>query len=104
MVGFGTPTMAERLRIVAANLSRVYEPAPLDDVEDLRAMIVHLRANARKRAPNVRQLCAGVRPDDESERLIVCPICGQMFDCSDAAHLEHHSREDHATKYVVRPS
>ena len=104
MVGLGTPTMAERLAIVAANLSRVYEPAPLEDVEDLRALIVHLRANGRKRAPDVRQLCAGVRPDDKNERLIICPICGQMFDCRDEAHLEHHSRQDHTPKYVIRPS
>jgi len=104
MVGFGAPSMAERLRIVAANLSRVYEPAPLDNMEDLRAVIVHLRANRRKPAPDVRQLCAGVRPDDKNERLIVCPICGQMFDCRDAANLDHHSRDEHAPKYAMRPS
>lgn len=95
--------MAERLRIVADNLSRVYTPAPLQGTDDLRALIDHLRASSRKRPLNVRQLCAGVSPDDESERLIVCPHCGQMFDCRDRAQVEHHSSKEHPPKYVIRP-
>ncbi len=102
MANFGTPTLAERLRIVAGNLGRVYAPAPIEEAADLRALIVHLRANNRRRLPNVRQLCAGVGPDDE--RLIICPVCGQMFDCRDEGHLEHHSSEEHTPKYAMKPS
>lgn len=104
MVGFGIPTMAERLRIIAGNLGRVYAPAPMGETTDLRALIKHLRANSRRSLPSVRQLCAGVSPDDEKERLIICPVCGQMFDCRDQAYLEHHSSEEHAPRYVIRPS
>jgi uncharacterized C2H2 Zn-finger protein len=104
MVGFGTPTTAERLRIIADNLNRAYAPTPTEETGDLRALIIHLRANGRRGLPNVRQLCAGVSPDDEKEHLIICPTCGQMFDCRDQADLEHHSNEAHAPKYVLRPS
>ena len=95
--------MAERLRIVADNLSRVYVPAPLQETDDLRALIDHLRANSRRPPLQVDQLCAGVSPDDERERLIICPQCGQMFDCRDRAQVEHHGVKEHAPKYVIRP-
>jgi len=95
--------MAERLRIVADNLSRVYAPAPLQETDDLRALIDQLRASSRRRPLNVNQLCAGVSPDDESEHLIICPQCGQMFDCRDRAQVEHHGGEGHAPRYVIRP-
>ena len=104
MVGFGTPTKAERLRIIADNLSRVYAPTPTEQVTDLRALIDQLRANSRRRTLNVRQLCAGVAPNDDKEHLIICPVCGQMFDCRDQALVEHHSSGDHGPKLVVRLS
>ncbi len=96
--------MADRLRYVADNLGRVYAPTPTEEVADLRALIDHLRANGPRRAMNVRQLCAGVSADDEREHLIVCPACGQMFDCRDRAQIEHHSSDEHRPNLVVRPS
>lgn len=104
MASFGTPTFAERLRIIGDNLSRVYAPAPLEEANDLHALINLLRASWRNRLANVRQLCAGISPDDEREHLIICPACGQMFDCRDQAQVEHHSSDDHRPKLVVRLS
>ncbi len=57
--------MAERLRIVADNLGRVYAPAPLEEGDDLRVLIKHLRANSAKRLANLRQRRAGLSADDE---------------------------------------
>jgi hypothetical protein len=65
MASFANPSMAERLRIVADNLGCVYAPAPLEEGDDLRALINHLRATSGKRLTNVRQLGAGRSPDDE---------------------------------------
>jgi hypothetical protein len=104
MSGLGTPTFAERLRNVADNLNLVYPLVPIPDSDDMPTLISILLANSRKRLPSVRQLCAGVSPDDKHEHLIICPVCGQMFDCRDVASLEHHSSEEHAPNYGIRPS
>lgn len=101
MVNFGPLTLAEQLRMIAANLGRVYPPVPTEET-DLRALIANLRASGRVR--NVHQLCAGVSPDDEEAHLIVCPACGQLFDCRDRAQVEHHSNDDHRPKLVIRLS
>lgn len=54
--------------------------------------------NKGKPLPTVRELCDGVSPDSAIEHLIVCPVCGQMFDCRDRAAVEHHSEALHEAK------
>jgi hypothetical protein len=41
--------------------------------------------------PTVKQLCEGIAADSPVEHIIVCPVCGQMFDCRDQAQVAHHS-------------
>jgi hypothetical protein len=43
-------------------------------------------------------MCEGVRADSPVEHLLVCPVCGQMFDCRERAAVEHHSQPDHDPK------
>jgi hypothetical protein len=52
----------------------------------------------------VKQLCEGVNPDSPVEHIIVCPVCGQMFDCRHAAAVAHHSVADHAPLYDANSS
>jgi hypothetical protein len=53
------------------------------------------RAATRRRLPSVEQLCEGVNPSNPIEHIVVCPICGQMFDCRDQGAVRHHSRDQH---------
>lgn len=39
----------------------------------------------RHPTPTVEQLCEGVNPDSPLEHIIVCPVCGQMFNCRESA-------------------
>lgn len=94
--------MVERLRYVADNLNRIYAPEPMVEADDFQALIDQLRAGERRGLPNVRQLCAGVASNEE--RVVICPVCGQMFDCRDQAQVHHHSSGEHAPKLVIRPS
>jgi hypothetical protein len=71
------PGREDRLKRIAAILGRVY------DVDA---------------SPTVKQLCRGVSPDSPDEHIVVCPTCGQMFDCREHAQVEHHSRERHEPK------
>lgn len=48
--------------------------------------------------PTVKQLCEGVRHDNPEPHIIVCPVCGQMFDCKDAEDVAHHTLPDHRAK------
>jgi hypothetical protein len=43
----------------------------------------------------VEELCENADPQSEVEHLIVCPGCGQIFDCRDAAQVTHHAAADH---------
>jgi hypothetical protein len=54
--------------------------------------------NARKPPPSVKQLCEGVDPNSDVEHIIVCPVCGQMFDCRDSSSVAHHSAQKHVPK------
>jgi hypothetical protein len=71
------PTREGRLKRIAAVLGLVY------DIEG---------------SPSVQQLCKGVAPDSPDEHIVICPACGQMFDCREAAQVEHHSTEKHTPK------
>lgn len=53
------------------------------------------RAGQRRNLPNVEQLCEGVNPNNPIEHIVVCPLCGQMFDCRDQGAVRHHSRDKH---------
>jgi hypothetical protein len=56
-------------------------------------------SHSRRPTPTVKQLCEGVNPDSPVEHIIVCPVCGQMFDCRDQVSVEHHIAADHQPKY-----
>jgi len=53
----------------------------------------------RHPTPTVEQLCEGVNPDSPLEHIIVCPVCGQMFDCRESAAVSHHSAPAHEPKF-----
>jgi len=72
------PAREERLRQIAAILGRVYD--------------------AGGDQPSVRQLCRGISPDYPEEHIVICPVCGQMFDCRDRQQVDHHSTGRHAPK------
>lgn len=71
------PARNERLKRIAAHLGLVY------DVEA---------------SPSVQQLCKDVQSDTPDEHIVICPACGQMFDCRDSAQVNHHSTDAHAPK------
>jgi hypothetical protein len=52
----------------------------------------------RRPGPTVKQLCEGVRPDNPVEHIIVCPVCGQMFDCRSQADAAHHMQDNHTPR------
>ena len=91
--------MERRLHAVAENLHLAYSETRLTKSDAFAAQMRELtRCDAgkdKRRLPGVRQLCAGIRPDHEVEFIVVCPICGQMFDCRNLIHVDHHSSETH---------
>ncbi len=44
----------------------------------------------------VEDLCEGADAESEVEHMIVCPTCGQIFDCRDQLQLRHHGEDQHA--------
>lgn len=48
-----------------------------------------------KQKPSAADLCRGLDPKSESEHLVVCPVCGQIFDCRDQRQVAHHNAEEH---------
>ena len=97
MVNLGQPTLQERLQILAANLHRAYSDAPLTKSDafagQMRRLFDLASGDEKKSLPTVRQMCAGIKPDHDVEFIVVCPACGQMFDCRDVEQVEHHSTE-----------
>lgn len=94
-------TQQQKLRIIAAHLHLVYSEGPLtrSDRFALQLQRLHrLGRDDKKPLPNVRQLCAGIKPDHEIEFIVVCPVCGQMFDCRNTGQLDHHSSDKHAPR------
>lgn len=71
------PARDDRLKRIAANLGLVYD---LDG------------------SPSVQQLCKGITPNSPDEHIVICPTCGQMFDCREAAQVNHHSDDKHEPK------
>lgn len=43
----------------------------------------------------IEELCREADPASPIEHYVVCPICGQIFDCRDPVHIEHHSESLH---------
>lgn len=74
-----TPSRVERLHRLSAILSRAY---------------------AVEAEPSVKQLCAGVTPSSD-EHIVICPTCGQMFDCREKDQVDHHSNGKHAPKLFL---
>jgi hypothetical protein len=48
--------------------------------------------------PDVEELCEDADPRSEVEHLVICPVCGQIFDCRDEASVAHHGPEPHAAR------
>jgi hypothetical protein len=93
------PNKAERLLVIAAQLHRVYSEGPLEAPYALATQIRRLaERDGRRSLPTVRQLCADIQPDHEIEHIVVCPACGQMFDCRDRDQVDHHSKDQHEPK------
>lgn len=46
--------------------------------------------------PEVVEICADADPRSPIEHFVVCPVCGQIFDCRDERQLEHHTEALHA--------
>jgi hypothetical protein len=51
-----------------------------------------------KRETTVKELCERADPASPVEHLIVCPDCGQIFDCRDGAQVSHHAKAGHEPK------
>jgi hypothetical protein len=52
----------------------------------------------RQSLPNVKELCEGIASDSPLEHMIICPVCGQMFDCREQEQVAHHSKPVHEAK------
>ncbi|QGZ94580.1 hypothetical protein [Terricaulis silvestris] len=68
---------------------------PLARPKRFRKVIVMTRA---KRETTVEGLCERADPASPVEHLIVCPDCGQIFDCRDEGQVRHHARQGHDPK------
>jgi hypothetical protein len=53
--------------------------------------------------PSIEDICEQSDPESDVEHLVVCPACGQIFDCRDPANLAHHDQPEH-TPLLVRPA
>jgi hypothetical protein len=51
-----------------------------------------------KRGGTVEELCERADPESPVEHLIVCPDCGQIFDCRDEGLVRHHAAAGHQPK------
>lgn len=47
------------------------------------------------RHPEVAELCDQADPASDVEHFVVCPVCGQIFDCRDDAQVSHHTEALH---------
>lgn len=45
---------------------------------------------------SIKQMCEAVSLTATPDPLIVCPACGQIFNCRDHTLLTHHNTEAHA--------
>ena len=41
------------------------------------------------------EICRNADPDSDIEHYVVCPVCGQIFDCRDNAQTVHHTEALH---------
>jgi hypothetical protein len=44
----------------------------------------------------IEQMCERADATHPDDHLIVCPTCGQIFDCRETALVEHHGTQAHA--------
>ena len=102
MVPLGSPTQQERLHVIAASLHLAYSEDALTASDAFAVQIRRLNrldyGQEKKALPDVRQMCSGIKPSHEVEFIVVCPHCGQMFDCRDLPQLDHHSNTNHNPK------
>ena len=49
----------------------------------------------RNSHPAVEELCEQADPKSDIEHFVVCPVCGQIFDCRDEAQVRHHTEALH---------
>ena len=83
--------------------SKEMERNPLPQEKRLRLIawhlgIAYLPAYEHKSLPSVEEMCGSVIDDGTGEHLVVCPVCGQIFDCHDRAQVNHHKTNHHEPK------
>jgi hypothetical protein len=47
------------------------------------------------KARQVADACAQADPHSAIEHFVVCPICGQIFDCRETEQVRHHTQAQH---------
>jgi Fe2+ or Zn2+ uptake regulation protein len=53
------------------------------------------QAMAAPTKTNVDEMCKQADPASEVEHFVICPECGQIFDCREEAEVRHHARANH---------
>ena len=49
------------------------------------------------------EMCEAAAPGDPIEHLVICPVCGQIFDCRDDAQMKHHANADAHAGNIILP-
>ena len=59
---------------------------------------------SKSKSLSVAEMCAEAPPQNDVEHFVVCPVCGQMFDCRDQDQVRHHTTSrEHEPLYAGRP-
>jgi hypothetical protein len=45
--------------------------------------------------PGIDEMCEQADPRSDIEHFVVCPMCGQIFDCRDERQVAHHTEALH---------
>jgi hypothetical protein len=49
----------------------------------------------RSPVPAIDEMCEQADPRSDIEHFVVCPVCGQIFDCREEAQVAHHTEALH---------
>lgn len=49
---------------------------------------------------DVQELCQEADPHSDVEHFLVCPTCGQIFDCREDIQVRHHTTNRHGPLLV----
>lgn len=45
--------------------------------------------------PLIEEMCEHADPLSDVEHYVVCPVCGQIFDCREQRQMQHHTEALH---------